>query len=793
MDEQELTVQGLSSQEAERLRGLGKANVPSKGAGRSVGQIILENLFTWFNILNVLLALALASVQSWRNMLFMGVVVFNTLISTIQEIRAKQTVDRLTLLVAAPVAVLRDGQWIHLPAEDLVEGDVVRLSAGDQVCADAMVLSGQGAADESLLSGESEPVNKVQGDELLSGSAITEGQLLARLTKVGDDSYAGQLVQSVRKVKVSRSQLMEDMKKLIRVVSYFLVPMGVVLFAKQHLWLDHPIERAIPSTVAAMIGMIPEGLMLLTSMSLAVGVIRLGEQNTLVQELYGIENLARVDTLCVDKTGTITTGSLRVEQVVPLEGTEDGAVDRDIRLMLGASQDDNLTFQALRAHWQVEAPSAMAEGVEWVPFSSARKWSATVFTGKGSVVLGAPEFILGDGMPEALGRLVARYAAQGLRVLLLARSPHGIERYTLPPGLQPRALILLGDHIREDFAQIAHYLEEEGVEVKVVSGDNPLTVKDVARRAGLSHADRCVDMSRVTEQEALNQAAEECTVYGRVSPEQKRQLVQSMKDAGRTVAMMGDGVNDVPALKVCDCAIAMAGGSDAARRVSQVTLLDQNFSALPQVILEGRRVINNITRSASLFLVKTIFSFLMALLTLALPIQYPFQPIQLTIISTFTVGIPSFFLALTPNRDRVRGNFLRTILRNSLPGALTNVLLLLAMYYLSRHMGLTHQQRSTIALVVVGFTGLLILALTSLPLNFARGTLLIAMTLGLMVTAVTMPRMFYLTSLPGAGWWVMFALMALSPALLLTLRGAVKLILKPQNGLESTAKKPGKR
>ncbi len=773
MDQQTRALTGLTNEQAAQLHREGKGNQPPQSAGRSLGQIIFKNLFTWFNILNFLLAAALIAVGSYRNMLFMGVVIFNTLISTVQEIRAKKTVDKLTLLAASPVPVMRDGRWTELPSEALAEGDLVRFSAGDQICADAAVLSGQGAANESLLTGESDPVPKGEGDLLYSGSVITEGRLYARLTRVGGESYAGQLVQSVRHVKVSRSQLMEDLKKLIRFISYFLLPIGVLLFAKQFWLLKDPLERAVPAAVAAMLGMIPEGLMLLTSMALAVGVIRLGKQNTLVQELYGIENLARVDTLCVDKTGTITKGCLRVEEVIPLADCSLSQVDSAMRQMLQASEDDNLTFQALRVHWGAGSLMAAEPVLLKVPFSSARKWSAVCFAALGSTLIGAPEFILKRGMPPDLAARIAGYADEGFRVLLLAHSPLLPRDGCLPDGVCPQALILLNDQIREDFSDTAAFLNQEGVAVKVISGDNPRTVAEVARRAGLKNAGNWVDASLWQSEEELAQAAGHYTVFGRVSPEQKKRLVLALKAAGRTVAMMGDGVNDVPALKVCDCAIAMAGGSDAARKVSQLTLLKENFSALPQVILEGRRVINNITRSASLFLVKTCFSCLLSLLMLALALSYPFRPIQMTLVSSFTVGIPSFFLAMEPNRERVKGGFLLTILKNALPAALSNLALMVLIFIFSGLLGLSDAQRSTIAVAAIGVTGLFVLAYTSRPLTLMRGILLLAMGAGMALTGLLFGGFFFLAPLAGKAAVLAGALMALSPALLWFLRRLV--------------------
>ncbi|MDD4081521.1 MAG: HAD-IC family P-type ATPase, partial [Eubacteriales bacterium] len=586
MTQESRALTGLTSEQAAQLHKEGKGNLPPKSAGRSIGQILLKNVFTWFNILNFLLALALLWVKSYRNMLFMGVVVLNTLISTVQEVRAKKTVDKLTLLVAAPVPVMRDGHWTKLASQELVKGDLVRFSAGDQVCADAQVLSGQGSADEALLTGESGAVPKALDDLLYSGSVITEGRLYARLTLVGSESYAGQLVQSVRKEKVVKSKLVEDLKKLIRFISIFLLPIGLVLFYKQYWQLGDPLEAAIPATVAAVFGMIPEGLVLLTSMALAVGVIRLGEKDTLVQELYGIENLARVDVLCVDKTGTVTRGRLQVEDVIPLDNVGMENIDISMRRMLQASEDDNLTFQALRSHWS--GPILASEPVALrIPFSSARKWSAVAFSAYGTAIIGAPEFIMKEKMPIPLADQIAGYADQGFRVMLLAHSPAFPQDSALPEDVLPQALILINDLIREDFADTAQYLAREGITIKVISGDNPRTVAEVARRAGLEGAENWTDASFWMDDGELAQAAVQYTVFGRVAPDQKRKLVLALKASGHTVAMVGDGVNDVPALKVCDCAIAMAGGSDAAQKTSQVMLLAGNFSAIPQVILEG--------------------------------------------------------------------------------------------------------------------------------------------------------------------------------------------------------------
>lgn len=768
-------IQGLTTAQAQAQQKAGLGNQKPSGDGNSIGKILLSNLFTWFNILNFLLALALIAVGSYRNLLFMGVVVSNLLIGTFQEIRAKKTVDRLTLLSEAPYEVKRDGQWVKLPSDELVKEDVVRFPMGSQVCADALIVQGSGAADESLLTGESEPVQKNEGDELLSGSFITEGNVQARLIKVGGQSYAGQLVQSARKVKAVRSRLMEDMKRLIRLVSAALIPLGILLLLKQTLLNHLPLAQAVPPTVAAMLGMIPEGLMLLTSMALMVGVVRLGAQKTLVQELYGIENLARVDVLCVDKTGTITKGSFTVEKILPLAKRDEAQLKETLGHFMAATEDDNQTNRSLKERFYSPDHQKVTARI---PFSSARKYSALTFEGEGTYALGAPEFIMGERLSPSLREQTEALALEGYRLLLLAFSEAPAVDRELPEDIEPLALLVLSDIIREDFADTANYLLREGVDIKVISGDNPRTVAEVARRAGLAGADLWVDAGTLDSDEKLEKAAKRYTVFGRVKPDQKKALVRALQAQGRTVAMMGDGVNDVPALKACDCAIAMAGGSDAARRVSQLTLLNENFSALPQVILEGRRVINNITRSASLFLVKTCFSCLLSTLMLLLPFHYPFQPIQMTLIGAFTVGIPSFLLALEPNKERVKGQFLRTILSNALPGALTNVLLLSAAFLLSKPLGFDAKTLSTLCVYLAAVTGIHVLLATCLPLSFLRLVLVSAMSLGILLAVLILPGVFLLVPLPASGYLILAVGVAIAPVLLWLMRGILSRVLK---------------
>ncbi len=734
--------QGLTEAEVREREEAGEDNAFRADPGKNVWQILAGNLFTGFNLLNAVLALCLALVGSYRNMLFLGVVISNTLIGTVQELRAHRTIRRLKLLNAPQVRVRRDGEEKEVKAESLVLGDVVLLRAGDQIPADAVALTGQGAVNESLLTGESDPVEKRPGDWLLSGSYVSEGSFEAQLLRVGENSYVSQLTHSARKIKRPRSALMADMNRVIRLVSMVLLPLGAALFCKQVFLSGEALETAVPSTVAAMLGMIPEGLMLLTSMALAVGVMKLGRRRTLVQELYGIETLARADVLCLDKTGTLTTGDMTLNCLETLDA-DLPEMQTSLRRFLGAFEETGGTLRALRL-----AVGASSEGpVRVLPFSSSRKLSAASFADGTTLILGAPSFVLGEGYTGRVRAMAEEAAEQGLRVLVLCEARGVIrEDGALPPERRPLGLCLLSDTLRMHCAETLEYFARQGVTLKVISGDDPRTVSKVARRAGLDGAESWVDVSQLKTPEALAEAAERYTVFGRVNPEQKRLLVEALKDAGHSVAMTGDGVNDIPALKAADCSIAMAGGSDAAKNAAQLTLLDADFSCMPQVVDEGRRVINNISRAASLFLVKTLYSFALSLLLLVLPAAYPFQPIQLTLISTLTIGVPSFFLALEPNRERVSGQFLRRVLFRAIPGAAA-VTVCAVVCMMLENAGLTQPVCSTLATLSAAVMGLVNLLLVCLPLNPGRMLLIAAMAGGLALSILFLPKLFFLVPL----------------------------------------------
>ena len=762
---------GLTAQDVRARMAQNKVNRLPLSADGGVAAIVRRNLFTLFNLLNCILAALLFMVGSYRNLLFMGVVVSNACIGLVQELRAKRTHDRLLLLSEGRVRTLRDGAECLLPPGELVLDDMIRLSRGDQVPADALVLSGSAEVNESLLTGESDAIPKAAGDALLSGSYLTEGALTVRLTAVGADSFAGGLQTAARKLRRPRSELMASLNRIIRVVSITLVPIGVALYLRQTAVLGLAPATAVTKTVAATLGMIPEGLILLTSVALAVGVVRLGRRKALVNELYGIENLARVDVLCLDKTGTLTSGRMTVAEVLPLPGADaDGIRQAMCRFTAAFPTEDGPTGKALAATFP---PAEDCAVTDTVPFSSDRKWSAARFAQGETLVLGAPEKTL-TGQPQTLA-MAQEYAARGLRVLALQRTDAPLAGRTLPQGLEPLALLLLGDTLRPEARDTLRYFEEQGVAVKVISGDSSLTVSRIAALAGLKGAERAVDCSALTAPVEYGALARDYTVFGRVSPEDKRALIGAFKAQGHAVAMIGDGVNDVPALKAADCSIAMAGGSDAASRVAQITLLDANFAVMPDIVLEGRRVINNITRAAALFLVKNLFSFLLAAALLVLPFAYPFAPIQLTLVSSLTIGLPSFVLALQPNRERVRGAFLTNVLSRAVPGGVTVAAVCLGVMALGRTLTLPEPAVSTLCTLVAGFSGLCVLAAACYPMNAVRAGLTVLMAVCLTLTVLLFPGVFYLTPLDENAARLLAGALAAAAVLLPALTGAFTL------------------
>ncbi|MCL2083559.1 MAG: HAD-IC family P-type ATPase [Oscillospiraceae bacterium] len=712
---------GLTHAEVQKRIDAGQINATPDSLVPSMLKIIQKNTLTLFNFINMSLALTLIALGYPRDALFGIVAVVNTLMGIAQEVRAKRTLDKLTILSQSKVCLVRDGQSLELPPGEAVLGDTMLLRQGDQVCADATITASAGMkADESLLTGESDRIPKNPGDKVLSGSFITAGYGYAQITAVGKDNYAAALTSEAKQEKKERSRLLRHLRMLIRVLAVLIIPLGAIFFYTSYVKDRLELDASILGTAAAMVGMIPEGLVLLTGLTLTIGALQLARRKALVQSLSGIETLARADVLCLDKTGTITDGTLSVEQIDCFRGHESQATQA-ISEILHATDDQNVTAVALRERFG--KPPEWTPGYV-LPFSSERKWSGAFFPGKGSWILGGSGGGSGGGIPlnglsggQDLAERVEEYAGQGYRVLLLAFSPHEIEKENLPGELFVAALILLSDKIRPDAPNTFRFFEREGVVLKVISGDHPRTVAAIASRAGLDG--KSVDMSRLDSGTCYNSLAEEYTVFGRASPAQKRDLIRAMRKNGHTVCMTGDGVNDILAMRESDCSLAMAGGSGAARSAGDFVLMTSDFSAMTDIMRQGRRVINNIERVAGLYLVKTIYSFLLTLIFIILPLNYPFKPIQMTLISAFMVGIPTFFLALRPDYAQPGRNFWKNVLIFSLPGALIVVFNTLIIQLAGdwRFFDLPWNDTSTMSVLLIGVVGLSLLFRITKPLT----------------------------------------------------------------------------
>ena len=738
--------QGLTSAQVRERTDAGWTNAPVDPPGKTVKQIVLSNIFTYFNMLFFLLALCVIAVQQWLNLTFMGVIIVNTAIGIVQELRSKKTLDKLSILASPKAVAVRDGKRVTVDTAQLVRDDIVVFAAGNQIYADAVVAQDSCYVNEALITGESDEIRKNPGDKLLSGSFVVSGMCRAQLTDVGADSYVSRLtLEAKRAKKPQQSEMMRALQNLVKWIGVIVIPLGVVMFIKEFVWLDRAVPIAVTSTVGSIIGMIPEGLYLLTSLALVAGVVRLAQRKTLVHELGCIETLARVDTLCVDKTGTVTENKMIVEDVCPL--CDDRFTLDDIRMIMAdyvyAMQADNDTMAALRRYFTGEKTQ---DATATLPFSSAKKYGGVSFHDEETYLLGAPDVLLA-GRENPYQEQIEGYSAKGCRVLLLGMYDGALSDETLDAGLLPIALILLSNKIRAEAPETFGYFAAQGVAVKVISGDNARTVSEVAKRAGIENADQFVDARTLTSEEAIREAAGKYTVFGRVTPAQKRSLVQALKAEGHTVAMTGDGVNDVLALKEADCSIAMASGSDVACQVSHIVLLDSNFASMPSVVAEGRRVINNIERSASLYLVKNIFSFFLAFFTLFATLPYPFSPAQLTLVSAVTIGIPSFILAMEPNESLVKGKFLRNVLFRALPAAMTDLAMVVGilLFYIAFHLDDTAM--ITICTGVMGIVGLMIVHRTCQPYNTIRKVMIVVLGVLFVIAYFGFPTLFNLQKL----------------------------------------------
>ena len=748
---------GLTFGEAlQRSRG-GWSNRSPRSAGKTEAEIILENILTFFNLVFVVLAaVLLLGGSSITNCTFMGVVVCNIAIGCVQEIRAKRAVDKLSLMVKKPVRCIRDGKMLELMPEELVRDDVVEFLAGDPVCADGVVCRGQAYVNESLITGEADNIEKTEGSLLKSGSFLVAGKVRARLTEVGPDAYAARLAAEAKKdPHAAKSGMMLSLDRLIRVAGIVLIPVGLVLFHQEFQVLKLGLTKSVEGTVAALVGMIPEGLYILTSIAMAASALKLAKDRVLVQDMNCIESLARVDVLCVDKTGTITEPRMKVEQLIPLSGSDEEYIKDILAAMYRSREPENETDRAVASMTDRESGWEL---LKHVPFTSASKWTGCQFREQGAFLAGAPEVIMGSRFPE-IGDTVRFWSEEGCRVLLLASfSGELTQGKPEKEKITPLALLILANPIRKQAKEIFDYFARQGVAIRVISGDNPRTVSAVARRAGIENAARYVDSSELVTEEDYEEAVKRYTVFGRVKPEQKKKLIEALQKAGHTVAMTGDGVNDVLAMKQSDCSIAMASGARAASQVASLVLLDSDFAAMPAIVDEGRRVINNIQRSASLYLVKNIFSMLLALISLVTDQPYPFEPLQLTVISCFTIGIPSFFLAMEPNYERVEGTFLRGVLRRAFPGGVTDVGLILAIQYLAPRFGVLPHQIGPVCTAVLGLVGLMVLFSVSRPFGIYRRIIWCAMAAGLVCCFLLFGGFFGLR-IGGAGQWRLLVMM----------------------------------
>lgn len=766
---------GLSSAQAQERVDAGWANLPIDPPGKTVGQIVRSNVFTYFNMLFFFLAACVLAVGSWQNVMFMGVVLANIAIGIVQELRSKRTLDKLTLLTAPQGAVIRDGRRRKIPTSEMVRDDIVEFSAGDQIFADAVVVAGECSANEALITGEADEIKKKPGDELLSGSFVVSGQCRARLTRVGADSFANRLTLEAKAAKPpQQSEMMRSLTRLVQVIGIAIIPLGILMAVKEIVWLGRSVTDGVVATVASLIGMIPEGLYLLTSMALAAGVVRLAQKRTLVHDMGCIETLARVDVLCVDKTGTVTENKMTVEDVVPL--CPERFEESDIRLIMAdyvaAMRADNDTMAALRRYFtgEVKQPAIKA-----VPFTSAKKFGGVSFHEDETYLLGAPDVLLGERGGKYAKQIDA-YSAKGCRVLLLGLYDGDPEDERPEAGLMPIALILLSNKIREEAPETFKYFAAQGVAIKVISGDNALAVSEVAKRAGIRGAENYVDARTLETDEDIAEAVERYTVFGRVTPDQKRRFVRALKAAGHTVAMTGDGVNDVLALKEADCSVAMASGSDAACQVSHIVLLESNFAAMPSVVAEGRRVINNIERSASLFLVKNIFSFILAVITLVFTLPYPVTSAQMSLVSALTIGIPGFILAMEPNSARIKGKFLPNVVGRALPGGLTDLFLVLGAILFCLVFELPEDMMGTICTVILCVVGLMVVHRTCKPYDLLRRAMMVALVVGFGICVLVLPELFTISKLDLPAGMILGVFVLLSwPALALLCRAQEKL------------------
>ena len=734
---------GLTREEVEVRFAAHADNYKVESSTKSVAEIIKSNVLTYFNLVFAIIAVLLAMVGAWRDMTFLPVIVANTCIGIVQEIHSKKVLDRLSILNAPKCMVVRDGKKQQVRAEQLVLDDIVIFSAGSQIPADATVVKGTLQVNESLITGESDEISKDVGSQLLSGSYVVSGNAYARLTKVGKDSYISKLtLQATKSKKGEQSEMIRSLNYLIMVMGIIIIPIGIALFVQAFLYNEETLRDSVTGMVAAIIGMIPEGLYLLASVAMAVSVMRLAKKKVLVHDMKCIETLARVNVLCVDKTGTITEPGMHVYAFEALDGLEEEETFAVLSDFVAAQNTDNATMEAMQKHFD-RGHGVRAQEV--FSFSSETKFSGAVLEGT-PYVLGAPEFVLRSQLAEYQEQIEV-YSSMGYRVLVFGEYEGTLSKKPLTEPVTPMAFVMLANPIRSGAKETFQYFAGNGVDIKVISGDNPLTVSVIAKEAGIAGAEKYVDASTLKAQSDYYKAVEEYTVFGRVTPTQKRQLVQALKKHRKTVAMTGDGVNDVLALKDADCSVAMASGSDAASNVSQLVLMDSDFARMPSVVAEGRRVVNNIQRSASLYIVKNIFSMLLAIFSVILMLGYPLEPSQVTLISMFTIGIPSFILALEPNHDIIKGHFLTNVLVKALPAGLTDFLVVSGLVVFCREFSVDPECLSTSCTILVAIVGFMILYRIAQPMKASHVIMMVGLVGGWLFCMLFVSHFFAITSI----------------------------------------------
>ncbi len=738
-----VNLSGLTDDEVKKRISDGKINTAVSTSTRSYKDIIRDNVFTYFNLIFVVLAFLLVLVGSFRNLTFMVVIFFNTLIGIIQEIRSKHALDKLKIISDPKATVIRSGAECEVPVNELVLDDLIVLSAGKQIPADAVVISGSINVNESLITGESDEVNKISGFGLLSGSFVVSGKCVAKLTKVGEDSYVSKLTKKATSDKrEEESEMIRALDKLVKIVGVVIIPIGLTLFIQQMFFGHAGFRDSVTGMVAAVIGMIPEGLYLLASIAMVVSIMRLARKKVLVRNMKCIETLARVDVLCVDKTGTITENTMSVSKLITVDEYDKQDVESLIATMVSGMDDDNITMSAFKKYF-INTVGAKPDKI--CPFSSKYKYSGCVIGGCG-YVLGAPEFVITDNF-EKYQKIVEKYSKKGYRVLTFAKYNGEPDGKKLTGITNPLGFVLLENPIRSTASETFKYFTSQGVDVKVISGDNPATVSRVAKEAGIAGADKYIDASTLKSDQAILDACTKYNVFGRVVPEQKRQLVIALKSLGKTVGMTGDGVNDVLALKEANCSIAMASGSEAASQVSQLVLVDSDFSKMPSVVGEGRRVVNNIQRTAGMFLVKNIFSLFLAIFSMVTVYGYPIEPSQVSLIAMFTIGTPAFFLSLEPNHNLIKGRFLTNVFKQSLPAGLTDFLIVAGLVIFGKVFGVDDTSISTAATILVSLVGFMVLYNISKPMNAFHIVLLSFMIGGWLGCSIFLSEMFGMTAM----------------------------------------------